>query len=302
MNIDELKDSFKRRDRIVKVMETNGMFRAVAIKNTNTAMTAQSKHELEALPAFLLARQLSAASMMAAFLKGEERIVVEASGNGPVEKVFAEALQVGEVRGYIRMSETKSLDELKHFREAIGDGTLSVRRVLYNKSEPVQGVVEMLDGDLATDLAYYFTQSEQTPTAVLLDASVDNAGNINHSGGLLVQAMPGATNAAIEAVVHKLSGLKKISHYYAMGMSAEDLLKEALPFEFEINKTSPIDFYCRCSKDLFLGKLTTLGHEELEDMQKTGSTELVCQYCSSKYYIEDADFVKLITELKAKRN
>ena len=101
MTAEELKEFLKKRDRIISVLAKDGKFRASIIKNTFSAQTAQQKHNLRGVPSYLLARQLAAASMMAIFLKGEERVILEADGSGPIQKVFAEASQVGEVRGFV---------------------------------------------------------------------------------------------------------------------------------------------------------------------------------------------------------
>lgn len=302
MDIDSLKQKYKNRDRFIRVMTKDGHFRAVAIRNSETAKIAQQKHNLSHIPAVFLGRALAAASMLAAFLKGEERISIDLSGNGPISKVFAEALQVGEVRGYVNTSVPQENIQIDRLTDALGEGNLKVVRILYNRNEPIQGIVPLANGDIASDLANYFINSEQIPSAVLLDCDIDNNGMISQSGGIIVQAMPGAKNEEIEKVVYSLAKLKSICDLYAKDISPEELLSLALPYEYDILKTSPVDFYCRCSKEIFKNKLMTLNIDEIQGMKDAGENELTCHYCNEHYYLEDKDFDDLLTNMKAKQN
>lgn len=302
MKTEELKKKFRERDRVYRVLSKNGHFRAVAIKNTEAAKTAQSNHNLDYISAFLLARTLSASSLLAAFLKGEERMIVEIEGNGPIGHIFAEALQVGEIRGYASIRDYDGLNNIQNISDALGIGLLKITRMLYHKNEPIQGIVPLQNGDVATDLAFYLTQSEQIPSAVVLDVDIDDNGKITQSGGLIIQAMPGATDDQIQKVYDSVSQLKSIVKYFEEGKSAEDLLRDFLPFDFDVVSSSPIDFFCRCSKEKFMDKLVTLNMREIQEMKNEGHDELVCQYCNNKYYLEDEDFDKLLEDIQAAKN
>lgn len=302
MDKEKLIKSYKTRDRVVRVMDKSGHFRISALKNTNAARTAQQRHGLPALPAFLLARQLSAGSLMAAFLKGEERIILEATGSGPVKRVFAEAIQVGEIRGYVEYNPKITDMELKDISQALGDGIFRVSRILYNKTEPLTGIVKLIRGDIASDLAQYFVQSEQIPSAVILDAELDDKGLIKNSGGIIVQAMPDASEKELNEVYEHLSGAQELNRFLQSDMTPVDILKDILPFEIELARSSPVDFYCRCSKEAFMEKLIALGKDELDEMQKLGRNELKCIYCNESYTLDKNDFNELKTEIEAKKN
>ncbi|MDA3843097.1 MAG: Hsp33 family molecular chaperone HslO [Candidatus Kapabacteria bacterium] len=298
----ELIKQLRLRDRVVRVMSKDGKFRVVAIKNTKAAQTAQEKHNLPAVPAFMLARLMSGASLSAAFLKGEERVILETESNGPIHTIYAEALQLGEIRGFIEYSDDLFKNDYSTFEDVIGIGLLKFKRMLYDQNTAAMGVVEIRKGDIASDLAYYYVQSEQIPTAVILDTQLDDDGKIKQSGGLIVQGMPGATDEDLEEVYNHLTKLGSISAYYDKDLTPDKMLQEVLPFEFELVKSTQLDFFCRCSKDQFTSKLATLQVDELKDMRKKGQNELVCQYCSTKYTLDDADFDKIIEEVTAVKN
>lgn len=299
---DKLKEQFKKRDRTVRVLSKDGNFRVVAITSTNLTRTAQKRHNLSYVPAFFLARTLTASSMMASFLKGEERIIVELQSDKVIKRVFSESMRVGETRGFINYDEKFDISNLDNLTDLLVPGLLVVTRILYNKAEPVKSVIPIQQGDVSTDLAQYFAQSEQIPTAVLLDVSMDDKGNIMKSAGILLQAMPGANPKDIKKAAQSLEEIEDLSHKLDKGFEIEKELIDILPFEFDVIHSVPVDFYCRCSKEKFIDKLITFDFEEIESLKKENQRELVCQYCNEKYYLEDADFDYMLETIKARSN
>jgi molecular chaperone Hsp33 len=239
------------------------------------------------------------ASLMASFLKGEERVTISFEGKGPIQMIYAEAMQVGEVRGYVRSRAAGANGETE---TALGEGLLKVQRVLYNNYEPVTGVVALRRGDVTSDLSYYLTQSEQIPSVFLLDVDYDEEHNIRQSVGMLLQAMPGATNEEIFAAYDAVDYLDRLSSYLDRGLTIEELALKVLPSEASITASTPVDFFCRCSMDRFKAALITLGYDEVLAMQRDGHRELVCQYCNNHYELGDQDFAEMKEQLLALRN
>lgn len=302
METEELKKKFLKRDRIINVVSKNGSFRAVAIKNTTTVQTAQKFHNLDSASAYFLAKTMTAATMISAFLKGEERVIVDITSDGLISEIYAEALQVGECRGFVKLADKDTNSEINNIRDILGKGKLTVSRILYNHLEPIVSVVPLLNGDVSTDIEHYFLQSEQINSAVIIDVEFDDNENIITSGGILVQAMPGALQEEIDTVVSSITEIDKFCEEIEHHDSLEELLKYHLPFEFDVVKTKQVDFFCRCSMESFKSKLLLIGSHEIEDMRKDGHNELVCQYCNKKYYLTDKDFDEILGQLKAKNN
>lgn len=303
MNQEEIKKQLQLRDRSVRVISKDGNFRAVAVKNTQTVKTAQKNHNLDYLSSLLLARLMSAASMMSSFLKGEERIILEMQGNGPIKRIYAESLQLGENRGFVEYADDVSKrPPINDIKDAVGLGLLTVTKIFYNKGEPVNGVVPLQGGDVSSDIAYYFSQSEQIPTAVILDVDFDDNNIITESGGLMVQAMPGAEKKDIDNIYDTMMKVTELTKLYKNEMNPRQLMEKILPFEFKLLNSTQVDFFCRCSKDSFIDKLVTLNPEEIEGMKNDGHNELVCRYCNSKYHLDENDFAKILEEIQAKKN
>ncbi|MBS1537108.1 MAG: Hsp33 family molecular chaperone HslO [Bacteroidetes bacterium] len=300
----ELKKKYLLRDRVVRAVTKNGKFRVAVVKSTDTTRSAMEKHQIAGLTAYLLARAISGVALLSSFLKGEERIVLQFDGTGPVRMIYVEALQLGEVRGFAKNAEgvEDAASEVKNLTDALSVGFLKVSKYLYNKFEPITGIVELHRSDITTDLAYYLTQSEQIPSAITLDVLMSDYDTVQESGGLLVQAMPGATDHEIEQMEQAILDLGAIGKLLHEGLFPEEILQKAMPFEYDIVNTSPIDFFCRCSLQRFKDIILTLGIDEVRDMQQSGQNELVCQYCSTKYHLAHADFEEILTTLKAREN
>ncbi len=302
-NVEQLKKNLKLRDRVVKAISKDGFFRIVAIKNTQVARDAQTKHNLDYMPAFFLARTMAAASMYAALMKGEERISIELFGEGLISRVFAEAIHVGEVRGYVNLNPDAPERVINKLSDILGEGTLNVTRILHDQMEPITSIIPLHTGDVAGDMAFYFDQSEQIPTAVLLDVEFDeNTGLITQSGGLLLQAMPGYSKEDLFKNYIMLNNLKPLTKYFDDELTPKELLAEILPFEYDCIGSTIVDFFCRCSKNGFMDKMMTLGMDELKDIQKEGNRELVCLYCNKKYNLSDDDFDTMYSRISAKSN
>ena len=56
---------------------------------------------------------------------------------------------------------------------------------------PYQGVVPIVSGEIGEDIAHYLAESEQTPSAVALGVFVVPEPRVLHSGGYIVQILPG---------------------------------------------------------------------------------------------------------------
>lgn len=296
------KKKFLERDRLVKVMSDDGFFRAAIVRNSNAAVSAQLNHSLPDVPAIVLARALSGASLAASLLKGEERVVLQIDAAGAVGKVYAEALQVGETRGFVDYSPKLPSMNIESLESVFGAGTFSLSKILYNKTKPLTGVVPLQKGDVAADLAYYYAQSEQIPTGIVLDVITTSQGIIYSSGGVLVQATPGAEEERIREVVESLSSIGSLCDKFKTEMDLEKVIKDVLPFNFKKIGSTIVDYFCRCSKEKFMDKLKALQVDELEQMRDNGENELVCRYCGANYYLDGKDFRKIIEEIQAKKN
>lgn len=290
------KEEYKKRDRIVSALSADGKYRIVVIKNSKAVQTAQKRHELSKSPAFFLAKLLSSASLMASLLKGEERICLTVQGNDAIKTVYAEALQVGEVRGFVQLRESFTESD----KTVLDIGVLKVRKILYDKYKPIEGVVELCKGDITTDIEYYYNQSEQVASKVQLYVSFQDD-IIRESCGLLVQAMPGTTKEEVVNLYNDITERINFLELCSKTTMPEEVMDEVLPFSYSIMNKSPIDFYCRCSLEGYKKVLLTLGIEELKSMKEEKNHESTCQYCNENYTLTNEDFDSMIQTLEDRK-
>src|SRR5699024_8920065 len=146
-----------------------------------------------------LGRTLTATVMMGSMLKGDgESVSAQIKGGGPIGTVLAVAHSDCTVKGYV---DNPAVDLPRTGKKlpvgaAVGkDGRLTVVKDLKMR-EPYVGQVNLVSGEIAEDFAMYFTASEQTPSLVSLGVLVSDE-RVEAAGGLIVQVMPGASEAAI---------------------------------------------------------------------------------------------------------
>ncbi|HOV92407.1 MAG TPA: Hsp33 family molecular chaperone HslO [Candidatus Kapabacteria bacterium] len=286
------------RDRSIRLLAKNACFRAIFVKSTNLSREAAERHNLNSKASILLSKIMTAAALIASTLKGEERAIIELISNGYFKKVLGEASQNGEIRGYVQIN-----DNLTNSNIEIGSGYFMVTRILYDHAEPLTGIIELQDGDIDANLSYYYYKSEQIPTGVIISAELDSDGIIKYAGGLMVQAMPGYKRNDLEKIYNSMNQIKSLEEAILCDENQSiEFLKNHLPFDFDILKSQILDFFCRCSKESFIQKLSLLNLEELKEMQHLHQTELVCQYCNAHYYLDEEELENIITQKSALQN
>lgn len=300
MNIEE----FQFKDRIIKGITADGNFKIAVVKTTDIVKEAAQRHELSLLAKVILGKALTATMLLASELKKEERIQLRMDGNGPLGSVIAEANSLGEVRGYVGNPDAE-IDYSKPgvtLGDGIGIGVLSLTKILYNEAEPRTSAIEIVSGDVTADVARYLVQSEQIPSAVLLDVGIDNDGNLTESGGLLLQRLPDAPEGQIDMLHERLGSFPPIDQLLIDGQFIDTIMEKSVsPIQVKELARQPVDFFCRCSRERFLDALSMLSYADLKDME--GETqEIVCHYCNNKEEISKEEIAKLINEAQAKLN
>lgn len=290
-------------DQMVRATAQNGYIRAVGVVTTAAVAEARERHHLSHVATAALGRMMSASLLLVSSSKEPQaRISVQAQGEGPLGKVWADAGVDGTVRGYVQhptveipLSPAGKLD----VGSAVGRyGYIHVIRD-YGEGYPYASTVELVSGEIGTDITQYLATSEQTPSAVLLGELLDVQG-VRLAGGILLQLMPGYP----EDVVDKMEALLSTQSFTGLlgkGHSLETVLMELLrDFDgYILPKTQPVRFHCPCSAKRVLGALRMLGHDELLDMLHTDhGAEATCHFCSQVYAVSEEELAQLVEELQ----
>ncbi|MAO63394.1 MAG: Hsp33 family molecular chaperone HslO [Balneola sp.] len=297
-------EEYNFKDRLIKGMTTDGNFKISVVKTTEVVKTARSKHSLSLLNTVILGKALTATMLLASELKGEERIQLRMDGNGPIGFLVAEANQVGEIRGYVKnpAAELDYTEPETQLGDGIGLGVLTFSKVLYNEAEPRSSTIQIVNGDVTSDVAHYLAQSEQIPSALLVDVGIDEDGNVTEAGGLLIQRLPDAPDGQIDLLQERLSSFPAIDELLSDGQYIDEIMKKAVsPLKVKELNRQPVDFFCRCTRKRFKNALSMLTLDDLKDMEGEGQ-EVVCHYCNRREKISKDELEKIITDAQAKMN
>ena len=279
-------------DGLYHISLMGGQARAILIESTQLVQRAKDIHGLSRIATAALGRTLTCAAMMGSMLKGEdESITTQIKGGGPIGTVMAVAHGDCTVKGYV---DNPGIDLPRTGPKlpvgaAVGkNGRLTVVKDMHLR-EPYVGQVNLVSGEIAEDFAMYFTASEQTPSLVSLGVLVSDE-KVESAGGLIVQVMPGASEAAIASIENSAGMFMDISgtmKEYHLKDSVQQLLMHLEP---EILATREPRYSCACSRERIEKVLISLGADELKDMIQTQhGAQVDCHFCNKRYeFSEDA--------------
>ena len=293
-------------DQLVRAISKDGFVKAVAVSTRELTERARQIHRMTPVATAALGRTLAAASMMGNALKGEgSSVTLQIKGGGPLGTVLAVSDNEGNVRGTVG-DPTVDLplrpDGKLDVGSAVGcDGTLTVIRDLHMK-EPYVGSVGLLGGEIAEDLAAYFVESEQIPTACGLGVLVDRDQSVLAAGGYLIQLLPGAGEDIITKVEGGVMAAGSVTGLLRENDDPEAILRKVLSdFDLEILEKTPVEYRCYCSRDRMERALISLGPQQLESLiQEQGSAELSCQFCDNVQTFTRQQLETLLSNMKKK--
>ena len=291
------------KDYIVRASLANDSVRAFAISSTHLVAEARERHRTLPVVTAALGRLLSAGAIMGSMMKGDKDIVtISLKGDGPAGYITVTADSHGHVKGFpgnpnvvIPRKYAGKLD----VGAAVGRGLLTVSYDLGLK-EPYSGQVEIQTGEVAEDLAYYFTVSEQLPSAVGLGVMVDTDSSVKHAGGFIVQLLPDAPEDVIELLEKKLANLEPVTTMMEQGMTPEEMLLHIFEgVDIEFTERHDVKFYCDCSKEKVKRALAAISDKELQDIVNDGEDiEVKCYFCNTAYKFSIADIKDILSSRK----
>ena len=294
-------------DKLVRAITSDGMVQAVAVSTQDLTERARQIHTTLPVATAALGRTLAAAAMMGNALKeADASLTLQIKGGGPLGTILAVSDAAGNVRGYVQQPHVDlplRPDGKLDVGAAVGsEGTLTVIKDLGMK-EPYVGSVQLLGGEIAEDLAAYFVESEQIPTACALGVLVDRDQSVKAAGGYIVQLLPGAGEDVITKVEGGVMAAGPVTALLEKNDDPEALLRTVLSdFEVEILETSPIEYRCYCSRERVERALISLGAEELEKiLAEQGGCELTCQFCDKVHQFTAQELQTLIDGIKASK-
>jgi molecular chaperone Hsp33 len=288
-------------DYLVRATAADGLIRAFAADATTLVNELRLRHGTDPAVTAAIGRVATASLFFGAMLKEPDQLVtIRVKGNGPAGLLLASANGKGEVRGLVA-NPTPDIEQSRNGKlnvaGAVGtQGQLTVTRDL-GVRQPYVSTIELVSGEIGEDIAAYLARSEQVPSAVGIGVLVQPDGSVSEAGGYIVQLMPGVQDdeaARIEAVVR---GLPHPTTMLRSGDKPEDILRRIFGDAFEVLDRTPVRFHCPCSKERVERAIALLGDqaisEMIEEVDQSGSTEVICQFCKTEYYLSLAELEQL---------
>lgn len=288
-------------DCIVRATAADDRIRVFAATTRQTVEFARRHHNTSPTATAALGRLLTAAGMMGATLKrDDERLTLKIEGDGPIGNIIAQCDAHGNVRGYVSNPQilVGANDKGKlDVGGAVGKGFLHVTRQ-GESGEPFTGTSELVSGEIAEDLTYYYALSEQTPSAVALGVLMSHDNTVRAAGGFIIQLMPFADEELIARLEHRLSEIKSVTDLLKTGLDAEGLLNTVLDgFDPVVHETLPVRFHCSCNRENVKRVLLSLGYQELSSLAGK-PVEVHCDYCSENYVYSEEEIDALLEQIK----
>ena len=292
-------------DKLVRGTAKDGMVRVLGTITTDLVNDGTSVHECSPVAAAAFGRMLTAGVLLGSTLKTEKEVVTtKINGGGPINGIVVTSYNDGRVKGYvgnpnvdIPLNEKNKLDVGK----AVGkDGLLYVIKDLGLK-DPYVGQVPIHSGEIAEDFTYYFTISEQTPSAVSLGVLVDKDLSIKAAGGFIIQMMPDADPLLADLLMYRLEEIPSITTMITEGKTIEEILEyifEGMDLKISDEFITP-SYSCDCSRDRIEKALISIGEKDLVEIYEEGKEEeLVCHFCNKKYKFTNEQIGELLKRIK----
>ncbi len=292
------------KDYLVRAIAFDGQVRAFATNTTETVAEAQRRHNTWPVVSAALGRSMTAAVIMGAMLKGDDKITVKIQGNGPIGPMVIDADAKGDVRGFVTnphvhfdLNEHGKLD----VRAGVGtEGTLTVVKDL-GMRDMFSGQTPIVSGEIAEDFTYYFASSEQVPSSVGLGVLVNPDNTILAAGGFIIQLMPGCEDETIDEIEKRLSSIEPVSKMIEKGYTPEQILEAVLgEGNVQVLSELPVQFQCQCSKERFGAAIIGLGVGEIQEMiDEDGGAQAQCHFCLETYEFNKEELKGFVNEIQS---
>ncbi|MEM9774516.1 MAG: Hsp33 family molecular chaperone HslO, partial [Chloroflexota bacterium] len=219
-------------------------------------------------------------------------------GNGPIKKMITESTSHGLVRGYIAHPEAEG-------ERPMGDeGVLYVVKDVGLK-DLIEGVVER-KGSIESDIHHFLETSEQTQSLVSLATVQDEKGQVEISGGLMIQLLPDGDPAIIDQMADRLQELPPLGDMLKEGAENNpDVILETIADTLFVDTDSKtlekrwLFFHCGCSRERSKSALISLGVPELKKLRSSHEDVVIdCHFCNEQFVFTRDDIKGLIDQLQ----
>ena len=287
------------KDYLISATAFDGTIDIVAVETTNISNTAKEYHNLSCASEEILSKVMTASFLMSNFMKSDNEVLtVEVNSSGEFGKIISVVNANLEVRGYIDNTKVKLLADDK-IEDKVGiDGYIKVIKDMRLK-EPYIGISKTRTGDIAKDLIYYYSVSEQIPTYVVL-SHVRGDNELARDCGMMLQVMPDVKGSTIKYIKDNMGKIGLFEEMIKKGNKLENVLIDIFKdgkLKFKTKRSC--EYKCNCSRDKMKGILISLGKKEIEDLiEDRGEANIECHFCNKTYEFKDKELREILDKIK----
>ncbi|MCL2522698.1 MAG: Hsp33 family molecular chaperone HslO [Erysipelotrichales bacterium] len=283
------------KDTLTKALIFDKHARLLIVTSTETVENARSTQTLWPVASISLGKVLTGALLMTGLEKNIASVSLRIEGGGPLGTILATATK-DTVRGYVENGEVHIANNNQSLNTgfAVGNnGTITVLKEQIDGSH-FTSACEIQTGEIAEDLAFYYLQSEQTPTSVILSVTIETDNSVKTAGGILIQLLPNCPEDIISLIEEKLKTFPQLSTLLQKNLSHEQIIELITDGNYQITEKYPVSFFCPCTKERFVKSLKTIPRKEIRLMIKDGKDiETICNFCHQKHIVELEDLKKI---------
>ena len=273
----------------------NGEISVSVLDTTDMVNESIKIHNLSPVAAAAFGRTMTACTFMASGLKNkEDKLFVNVKGDGAGGRITVcgggDLFMRGSVANATAELPLKPNGKLDVSGFVGKTGRITVVKSMGLK-EPYSGSCGLVSGEIAEDFTAYYAYSEQQPTAMALGVLIGTDRTCVGSGGVIVQAMPAATESSLIKAENIVKSLSDVSAKIR-DLGAEGLFKELFGGA-EFTEYNPI-YKCLCDREYVKGILVSLGKAELEDIiAKEKVIKVNCEFCGKEYSFGAEDVAEM---------
>ena len=289
---------------ILRAIDETETIKISAAITSDVVEEAARIHKLSKTTSAALGRVLTAAAIIGSWQKNEkDSITLSIKGNGAAGSIVATCKNDGFVKGYVTNPQAdlpiRESDGKIDVAGIVGDGNLTLT-IDTGMKKPYTGTVNLTTGEIAEDLAVYFLQSDQVPSAVGLGVLVDVDYSIKAAGGFIIQLMPDATEEQISKLEENLKGLPSVTSILDQYHDAEKLIEILMKdIDFKILEKRDIAYKCNCSREKVEDAIVSVGPREIEEvLREDKKAEVSCYFCDKVYNFEVEDLERMLKKAK----
>ncbi len=298
-------------DHVASGITDDGHFRVMACRTTLLVEEARRRHGMSPTATAALGRGLTASVLMAATLDEGQAVTLRFVGDGPIGGLIVEGRNNGEsidTRGYAS-DPAADLPPKAPGKLDVGglvgkNGFLYVTKDLGLK-EMYTGSSALQSGEIGIDVAYYYTVSEQLPSAVSVGVRLGGGTWVSGAGGIMVQAMPGLDAASqvevTDRIQKNLLDMGSVSFHLRDGVTPLQLIEAVFQGigPVRILRLVPVGFKCKCSRERAISTLSTLGKEDLQKLAgERESVDVRCHFCNEVYIFSGQELSAIADSLQ----